>query len=165
MEGGWGTGKCLAATLPQPPTLFSPLNTKGRGGREKTESTHMHTHTHTHTHGVCSIYSKASRALARCTKRKLSCRPEINYRVSRGWIRKGWFLCCNNALRAANLRKYHLDSFGFGQRERESSSNSVGFTMLSLFWIHFLSVSVFSRMVFEGLERERELLWKRRRDC
>lgn len=84
------------------------------GGEGKTESTH----THTHIHGVCSIYSKASRALARCTKRKLSCRPEINYRVSRGWIRKGWFLCCNNALRAANLRKYHLDSFGFGLPER-----------------------------------------------
>lgn len=84
-----------------------------RGGDERKQRAY----THTHTYGVCSIYSKASRALARCTKRKLSCRPEINYRVSRGWIRKGWFLCCNNALRAANLRKYHLDSFGFGQRE------------------------------------------------
>lgn len=38
-------------------------------------------------HTVCRIYSKASRDFARCTERKLSCRPEINYRVSRGWIR------------------------------------------------------------------------------
>lgn len=166
MEGGWGTGKCLAATLPQPPTLFSPLNTKGRGGREKTESTHMHTHTHTHTHGVCSIYSKASRALARCTKRKLSCRPEINYRVSRGWIRKGWFLCCNNALRAANLRKYHLDSFGFGQREREREFFQLCRIYNVIPFFGYIScLSLFSRGWCLKGWRERELLWKRRRDC
>ena len=115
--GDWKMPGSHSTTASNP--FLTPQHQRERGERENREHTHAHTYTHTHTHGVCSIYSKASRALARCTKRKLSCRPEINYRVSRGWIRKGWFLCCNNALRAANLRKYHLDSFGFGQRERE----------------------------------------------
>lgn len=83
-----GAGKCLAATPPPPSTLFSPLDT-AKGGVERENREHTHIHTQTRTHGVRNIYSKASRALARCTKRKLSCRPEINYRVSRGWIRKG----------------------------------------------------------------------------
>ena len=60
-------------------------------GRKQSTHTHTHTHvrtyTHTYAYTLCRIYSKASRAFARCTKRKLSCRPEINYRVSRGWIR------------------------------------------------------------------------------
>ena len=115
--GDWKMPGSHSTTASNP--FLTPQHQRERGERENREHTHAHTYTHTYTHGVCSIYSKASRALARCTKRKLSCRPEINYRVSRGWIRKGWFLCCNNALRAANLRKYHLDSFGFGQRERE----------------------------------------------
>lgn len=107
--GGWKMPGSHSTTASNP--FLTPQHRWGGDERKQ------RAYTHTHTYGVCSIYSKASRALARCTKRKLSCRPEINYRVSRGWIRKGWFLCCNNALRAANLRKYHLDSFGFGQRE------------------------------------------------
>lgn len=80
---GWRrTGKCLSTTAFNP--FLTPRHRqRGMGERENRE------HTHTYTHGVRNIYSKASRALARCTKRKLSCRPEINYRVSRGWIRKG----------------------------------------------------------------------------
>ena len=84
-RGGWKTGAENAwqplGSLSLSLSFFLSFSaaSANRGGRKQS--------TNTHTHTVCRIYSKASRAFARCTKRKLSCRPEINYRVSRGWIR------------------------------------------------------------------------------
>lgn len=82
VEGGWKMPGSHSTTAFNP--FLTPRHRQRGGGERKQRA-----YTQTRTHGVRNIYSKASRALARCTKRKLSCRPEINYRVSRGWIRKG----------------------------------------------------------------------------